>query len=389
MTGRVYLDHAATSWPKPEAVYTAMDAYQREVGASAGRGAYASARHADRVVRDARRAVADLLGEANETRVAFTCSGTDSLSTALFGLLAPGDHVVTTVCDHNAVARPLAELASRGPQEAVRWEIAGCDPTGFVDLSELAALVRSETRLVVINHASNVTGAVQDVVAAAQIARRHGALLLVDAAQTLGRWPCDGMIDHADVIASPGHKGLLGPLGTGVLWVRDGVEERLRPLRHGGAAGDSAARRQPPQMPARLEAGSLNVPALAGLGAGAEHVLRLGVGAIQADLVRLTDSLQSQLATTPGVRLLASPPPTACAGVVSFQVDGYDPHESATLLEQLAGVECRAGLHCAPAMHRALGSDGAVRLSVGHSTTAAEVTAATEAVRQISNAAIA
>ncbi|TWT48700.1 aminotransferase class V-fold PLP-dependent enzyme [Botrimarina hoheduenensis] len=397
MSRRIYLDHAATSWPKPESVYTALDDYQRRIGASAGRGAYASAREADSVVATARNAVAQLIGEPDPRRVAFAFSGTDALSTALFGVLRGGDHVVSTVCEHNAVIRPLAELARQPGDSAIRYELVGCDDRGLVDPQAVASAITDKTRLVVVTHASNVTGAVQDLRAIAAAAHERHVLVLVDAAQTLGRYPLDVATLGADLIAAPGHKGLLGPLGTGLLWVRPGIEDRVRPLRHGGAASDSESLYQPARMPARFEAGSLNVPALAGLAAGVQHVLDQGVEAIAASLAEETAKLIAGLEATPGVRVLATPPVDRQAGVVTFNVEGYDPHEAASVLEQLAGIECRAGLHCAPALHRALADRerhttqtavpaplrGGVRFSVGTTTTLDEIETALRAVRTL------
>ncbi|MEO1498276.1 MAG: aminotransferase class V-fold PLP-dependent enzyme [Planctomycetota bacterium] len=379
---RIYLDHAATSWPKPEAVYAAMDDYQRRVGASAGRGAYASARDADRVLTGARAAVAQALGEPDPSRVAFTTSGTDALSTAIFGLLRPGDHVVTTVTEHNAVLRPLAELASGERGTPIRVDWVGCDARGVVDPSAVEAAMRDDTRLVIVNHASNVTGAIQDVAAIAQEAHLCGALVLVDAAQSLGKVPIDVGGLRADLLAGPGHKGLLGPQGTGVLWVRGGVEHEIRPLRYGGVAIHGAARRQPGEMPYRLEAGTLNVAALAGLKAGLDWLLQRSIREIAARTEAITQRLHRELSAVESVRFVAEAAPSS-AGVVTFNLDDYDPPELAALLEQLAGVECRAGLHCAPRLHEALGSSGGVRLSVGATTDAGEVEAAVSAVRQL------
>lgn len=375
---RIYLDNAATSWPKPEAVYRAVDAHQREVGASYGRGSYASAQSSARVVDATRRAVATLLGESDPTRVVFASSGTDALAIAIHGLVRPGDHVVTTVVEHNAVLRPLA---------AVRAEVSfiGCDPSGRVDAEEVCHAVRPDTAHVVVSHASNVTGAVQPVEAIAAGLADHPALLLVDAAQTLGRWPVDVASLGADLIAAPGHKGLLGPLGTGVLWIREGVEARLPPLRYGGTGTNSASLEMPLTMPSRYEAGSLNVPGIAGLGAGAEHLLSVGVSAEGERVRSTTRQLRDRLAEVDGLRFVGDRNDDHNAGVVTFNLRGYDPHDLAAGLSMLAGVECRAGLHCSPKVHEAFGTSpsGSVRFSPGAMTTAAEVDAAVHAVGQL------
>ena len=253
-------------------------------------------------------------------------------------------------------------------------------------LAKSKPLLARSTRLVAVTHASNVTGAVQPVEAIAKLARERGVLTLVDAAQTLGRWPLDVSTLGADLVAAPGHKGLLGPLGTGVLWIREGLGETLRPLRYGGAASGGDRLEHPTRMPDKYEAGNLNVPGLAGLAAGVEHVLEAGVAAIQAKLAVGRRQIAAGLASVPNVSLYGPSDPSQQAGVVSFSVEGYDPHELATLLAAVAGVECRAGLHCAPRLHAALGTDtlgGLVRFSPGESTTPDQIDQAVEAVRML------
>lgn len=381
---RIYLDNAATSWPKPESVYTAVDDWQRRVGAAHARGTSAAGDETRAVVDRARRGVAALLGESDPRRVVFTTSGTDSLNTSLLGLLRSGDHVVSTVAEHNAVLRPLRWLASEeaGRQITVSW--VGVDESGRVNADEVLAAIRPETRLVAMIHASNVTGTVQPVEAVAAALRPRGVRLLVDAAQTLGRWPIAVDSLGADLIAAPGHKGLLGPLGTGVLWLRPGVEAELRPFRHGGAASGGHLPQVPDLLPDKYEAGNLNLPGLAGLAAGVEHVLERGVGAIQSQLAAGRCRIADGLRPIEGVRLFGPDDANQQAGVVSFSAEGYDPHELAMLLASVAGVESRAGLHCAPMLHEALGTaeaGGLVRFSPSPTTTDTEIDAAIAAVR--------
>lgn len=385
---RIYLDNAATSWPKPDAVYQAIDDWQRRNGAAYARGVSSAADETRAMVDRARRGVATLLGESDPSRLVFTSSGTDSLNLALLGLLRDGDHVVATVCEHNAVLRPLDWLASGEATVRISVSYVGCDAEGVVDPSEVEAAISDSTRLVAVTHASNVTGAVQPIEAIARMARERGALTLIDAAQTLGRWPLDVKTLGADLIAAPGHKGLLGPLGTGVLWIREGLEEALSPLRFGGAASGGDRLEHPTRLPDKFEAGNLNVPGLAGLAAGVEHVLESGVAAIQAKLAAGRRQIAEGLGLIPGVTLYGPNDPARQAGVVSFSVEGYDPHELATLLAAVAGVECRAGLHCVPRLHAAFGTDkfgGLVRFSPGESTTEQQIAAAVEAVRQLAS----
>ncbi len=382
---RIYLDNAATSWPKPESVYQAVDDWQRRVGASYARGTSAAADETRSVIDRVRQGVAKLLGEADPRRVLFSTSGTDALNTAILGLLRDGDHVVTTVCEHNAVLRPLNWLASGEADRRIEVTSVGCDAEGTVEADAVIRAIRPETRLVTVMHSSNVTGAVQPIEAIAAETRRLGVKLLVDAAQSLGRWPIDTRSLGADLLAAPGHKGLLGPLGTGVLWIAPGVEDELHPFRHGGAASGGELLAVPNTLPDKFEAGNLNVPGLAGLAAGVEQVLECGVDSVRSRLAASRRQLAEGLSSIPSVTLYGPDAPDRQAGVVSFWVEGYDPHELASLLATVAGVECRAGLHCAPRLHQAIGTasqGGLLRFSPGTTTSPAQLEAAIEAVRQ-------
>jgi cysteine desulfurase family protein len=386
MSPRIYLDNAATSWPKPPAVWEAVDRYQRDNGSSYGRGGHDSAIEAQRVIDQARSGLARLIGEDDPRRVLLTSGGTDSLNTALLGLLRPGDHVVATVAEHNAVLRPLAALGEGLSGAPVETTYVGVDAEGYVDPHDIRRALRPNTRLVAVIHASNVTGAVQPVEQVAEIAHSHGALVLVDAAQSVGRVPTDLRWLGADLLAAPTHKALCSPLGLGFLWVRAGIDAQLRPLRYGGAAVGGDLLEHPTAMPHRFEAGSLNVPAIAGLAAALEHLEGRGVAnvatAASERLVRLAEGLDE----IAGVRTLGPRDHAARAGVVSFTVEGYDPQEFAALLASVAGIECRAGLHCAPRLHEALGTlpaGGAVRFSPGPWTTADEVERALDTVHRL------
>ena len=262
---RIYLDNAATSWPKPEAVYRAVDDYQRRLGAPAGRGSYSEAAETERIVGSCRQKIAQLLGASDPSRIIFTLNGTDSLNLALHGLLRPGDHVVTTVCEHNSVLRPLRFLAE---QRQVSATYVGCDGQGFVSPDDIRRAITPHTRLIALVHVSNVTGAIQPVEEVGRIAAEHGQTYLIDAAQSLGYVPIDVRRLGCHLLAAPGHKGLLGPLGTGVLYVAPGVEQQLLPLRQGGTGTRSDEDIQPTSLPDRYEAGNLNVPGIAGLAAG-------------------------------------------------------------------------------------------------------------------------
>ena len=292
---------------------------------------------------------------------------------AIMGILRAGDHVVTTECEHNSVLRPLNFLADEG---GIEVSYVPCDSVGYVSLEEIRLALRPNTRLVVVIHASNVTGAIQPMAEIGAVVRSHGAFLLVDAAQTLGHIPVDLKDFQADVIAAPGHKGLLGPLGTGVLCLGERVLGELRPLRRGGTGTSSEDERHPQELPQRFEAGNLNLPGLAGLAAATEHLQKQGLSAVQHHHQTLTKRLIDGLESLPSVTIHGPPVEKPRTSVVSLTIEGYDPQELSAMLEMSAGVECRAGLHCAPRMHRALGTladGGTLRLSPGWATSIEEI----------------
>jgi cysteine desulfurase family protein len=383
---RIYLDNAATSWPKPEAVYAAVDRYQRDNGAAAGRGAYSHAAAAEKMVEAARAALARIMGASDSRQIIFTSNGTDSLNLAIHGLLRPGDHVICTHSDHNSVLRPLRFLEEHGGVEVTR---VGCDQAGLVDPDDVRRALKSNTRLVAAIHASNVTGLLQPVAEIGRVVRGRGVRLLVDAAQTLGHIPLSVDELGADLLAAPGHKGLLGPLGTGVLYLRPGVEKELRSFRQGGTGTQSDEDRHPDPLPHKYEAGNLNVPGIVGLRAALSWIEEHGIDNIREQEQRLSQRLRRGFEAIPGVRTIGFPAPNAVdhsVGVVSIALEHYDPQEAAALLDSGFGVQVRAGLHCAPLMHRAMGTiegGGTVRFSVGAFNTADDVDLAVAAVAEM------
>jgi len=379
---RIYLDNAATSWPKPEAVYRAIDDYQRRLGAPAGRGSYSEAASVERIVASCRQKLAQLIGASDPKRIIFTLNATDSLNLALHGLLKWGDHVVTTVCEHNSVLRPLRFLAE---QRGVTVTYVPCDAAGIVDPDEVRRSITPQTRLVAIVHASNVTGSIQPVAAVSRIAKEQGAAVLVDAAQSLGYLPVDVNELGCDLLAAPGHKGLMGPLGTGVLYLSAGMEDRLLPLRQGGTGTRSDEDRQPTSLPDRYEAGNLNVPGIVGLEAGVSHVLASGIDRCREVMRQLICRLLDGLAELPAITIYGLRTTDGRVGVVSLNVAGYDPRELASLLDANWSIQTRAGIHCAPRMHASLGTApaGTLRLSVGHFTTETEIDAAIAALAEV------
>lgn len=382
MPERIYLDNAATSWPKPETVYQTIDRWQRQCGASSGRGVYREAIESQQIVDRCRRAIGMLINAKSPEQVIFTCSGTDALNLAIQGVVAPGDHLIASDADHNSVLRPLRMLERKGVAVSIVPLV-----DGVIDVEKLRSELRASTKLVIVNHASNVTGQIQPVEEIASIVREHGALLLVDAAQSLGHLPIDVQRLGIDLLASPGHKGLWGPLGTGVLYVGDRVAEVLRPLRWGGTGSKSVEEHQPTELPDRLEAGNLNVPGIAGLLAGIESLQSIGIDKILTHEQSLRATLIAGLAEIPGITLHGDTSGPAL-GVLSLSIDGIDPLELATLLDANWSIQTRAGLHCAPRMHAILGTSpaGTVRLSVSHFTSAEQIDITIDALRSVAEA---
>jgi len=379
----IYLDNAATSFPKPESVYQAIDRFNRSIGASPGRSGYATARAADKIVSETRRLLAQLLHVEKASQIVFTANATEALNLGLKGVLRLGDHVVTTVTDHNSVLRPLRSLVDRG-QITVTW--VPCDGAGFVYPESIHDAIRPNTRLVCITHASNVTGAIHDMEVISTLAHKNGTLLMVDATQTAGCFPIDVQAMQVDLLAFTGHKALLGPQGTGGLYIRPGLE--VQPLYEGGTGSQSSSDRQPEKMPDRYESGTPNTPGLAGLSAGLRFVLEEeGVETIQAHEQMLTERLLDRIASVPGVKVYGPPPRARRVAVVSFTLEGCPPLNLAHLLASGFDIAVRSGLHCAPLIHRYLGTSdtGTVRVSLGYFNTADDIDALVAALRQIAS----
>ncbi len=379
---RVYLDNAATSWPKPPAVYEVVDDYQRRLGAPAGRSGYAEAVEVSRRIETVRRQVASLVGLKEARHLIFTFNGTDSLNLVLHGMLRPGDHVVTTVVEHNSVLRPLARLKGVG----VETTYVGCSATGVVDPGDVRRALQANTRLVAIIHASNVTGAVQPVREIAELGHEAGALVLCDAAQSLGHLPLslDGL--GVDFLAAPGHKGLLGPLGAGVLALGPAALEHLQSVRQGGTGTQSERAQQPDDLPAKFESGNHNVPGILGLGAGVEYLVSRGIAEVEQQGQLQCQRLLDGLAGIRGVRICGPATARERVPVVSIVVEDYDPQEIALGLDAVYRVQTRPGLHCAPRMHASLGTQahgGTVRFSLGPFSTDTEIDTAVAAVGEL------
>ena len=377
-TSVLYLDNAATSWPKPEEVYREMDRFLREVGANPGRGAHRRAVEAEALIERTRRDLAALLGASPE-RIVLGLNATDGLNMALKGFLREGDHVVTSDLEHNSITRPLTAMERRGSVTLTRVNARG----GFIDPADVQAALTPRTRLVALTHGSNVFGTIQPVAEIARIAHASGARLLIDAAQTAGAVPIDIEAMEIDMLAFTGHKALLGPLGTGGLVLRAGVE--LDPWREGGTGTDTSNPLHPGEYPMRLEGGTPNAAGIAALGAGVRWIASRGIEAIHRHETALAARLRERLGRDGRFRLIGSADPARSLGLVGFTVEGWGSAELAAAADQAFGIAVRPGLHCAPGAHRSAGTwpDGTVRVSTGPFTTEAEIDAAASAFLEI------
>jgi cysteine desulfurase/selenocysteine lyase len=373
------MDFAATSAVRPPEVGQAMLEYMTGCGASPGRGGHRLAVDAARVALRCRMALARLLGIPGDPgRIAFMLNATHALNTALWGTLRQGDAVVTTAYDHNAVLRPVHQLAQ---ERGVIVRMLRGQPDGSLDLDEARVALKG-ARLLVINAVSNVLGTPLPVAELTDIAHDAGAVVLVDAAQSAGHMHVDIGADDVDIVALTGHKGLLGPQGTGALWVKENLD--IDPLLRGGTGGDSMLRDMPAAYPDHLEAGTANAPGIAGLLAGLEWIKARGVHALHRHSAELKTRLRSGFCAIPGIRVL-SPASDDGVAIVTLVADHVDVPTLASRLDREFGVLTRPGLHCAPEAHRVIGTDktGAVRFSLGWSTTPAQVDLAIDAVAQV------
>lgn len=374
----IYLDNAATTLHKPPQV---MDAVVRAMTAmgNAARGAHGGALEAARTVYNTRVKLARLFGCPRPDHVIFTANSTEALNIAISGLIRPGDHVITTDCEHNSVLRPLYRLEEGG----AALDVVPADRLGRVAYEDLEALLRPDTRAVVCTHASNLTGNVLDIARIGEMARRRGALLIVDASQTAGALPIDMEAMGIDVLCFTGHKGLMGPQGTGGLCVRPGVE--IEPWKVGGSGVHSYDRRQPREYPTRLEAGTLNGHGIAGLSAALDFLQEVGLEAIEAKERALMDRFYQAVSAMDGVTVYGDFSQARRSAIVSLNIRDYDSAAVSDELSETYGVATRPGAHCAPRMHRALGTTdrGAVRFSFSWFNTQDEVDEAIRAVGQL------
>ena len=374
----IYMDNAATTIHKPEEVRAAVMAAFDTMG-NAGRGASVPALDASRIIYGTREKLARLFHAGDPRRIVFTANSTESLNIALKGLFSGGNHVITTVLEHNSVLRPLYECRENG----VELTILGCDGKGRISYEEMEAAVQADTKAVVCTHASNLTGNMTDLERVGTMAKRHGLLFVVDASQTAGVWPIDVEKMQIDVLCFTGHKSLLGPQGTGGMYVREGVH--IRPLLSGGSGIDTYNEKHPAEMPTVLEAGTLNGHGIAGLGAALSWIEKTGMDRIRQRELSLMRRFYNGVFRIPGVTVYGDLETEKRAPIVSLNILDYDSSEVSDELSTVYGIVTRPGAHCAPLMHRALGTveQGAVRFSFSFFNTEEEVDLAADAVREL------
>jgi len=378
----LYLDNAATSWPKPPVVAAAMLRFMQQIGANPGRSGHRLSIEAGRVIDSARESVCSLFNAPDPLRVVFGANVTEALNLVLYGFLRPGDHVITTSMEHNSMMRPLRHLE----QEGVELTVLQCRPDGTLDTSLLQPAIRRNTVLIAMMQASNVAGTLLPVAEAGRIARQNGLLMLVDSAATAGAMPIDMAESNIDLLAFTGHKSLFGPTGTGGLVIGERVDPgRIRPLIRGGTGSRSEYEEQPAFLPDKFESGTLNVAGLAGLNAGIGWLLERGVASVQAELREKTQALIDGLKRIPGVQVYGTQDARQQTACVAFNIDGLSSSEAGFRLDEEFDIQVRIGLHCAPAAHRTFSTfpAGSVRFAPGLFTSAADIARAIAAVRQI------
>lgn len=374
----IYFDNAATTLRKPECVVAAVTEALCSLGNS-GRSVHDGALSASRVIYQTRTALAQLFGAESPERIAFTANSTESLNIAIKGVLNPGDHVITTALEHNSVLRPLYEMADRG----VELTVLPADPLGNIRYEDFEKEIRLNTKAIVTTHGSNLTGNLLDIGRIGAIAKKHRLIYIVDASQTAGVFDIDVQDLYIDILCFTGHKSLLGPQGTGGIYIREGV--KVRPLLSGGSGVQTYLRKHPPQMPTALEAGTLNGHGIAGLGAAVRYIQETGLSAIRAKEQELTTAFYQAVCEIPGITVYGDFSTSNRCAIVSLNIRNYDSGEVSDALSTRFGIATRPGAHCAPLMHKALGTaeQGAVRFSFSHYNTMQEIKIAVSALREL------
>ncbi|MDW7672282.1 MAG: aminotransferase class V-fold PLP-dependent enzyme [Bacillota bacterium] len=375
----IYLDNAATSFPKPRTVVEAVMKQLEQVGGNAGRSGHQGGLATSRVLYETRCLISQLINCSDPLQINFTLNATEALNLAIHGALSTGDHVVTTSMEHNSVLRPLKEAEEKGVSHTIVWG----DREGRVDPAEVEKALRPETRMIILNHCSNVTGTLQPLKEMVGIAKKHSLLILIDASQSCGCIPIDVKTLQIDLLAAPGHKALLGPQGTGFLYIDK--KHKIKTLKQGGTGSRSEDLRQPETIPDYYESGTQNSHGLAGLKAGVQFVLDQGVDAIHDHERQQVRRLMEGLSVIPRISLYGPPPEHPRGSVVAFRAAAMDVNQTNYVLDNIYGISARSGLHCAPLVHQTLGTfpEGTIRFSPGIFTTSTEVDATLKAVNEV------
>lgn len=376
----IYLDNAATTYPKPKSVYkNVMDAMTK-YGANPGRGSHAMAIEGARVIYETRELLAELFNLDDPMKVILTFNATDGLNMAIKGILRPGDHVVTTAMEHNSVLRPIKELENIGVENT----IVSCSHEGKINVQDIEAAIKTNTRMVVTTHVSNLTGTIFPIEKIGEMCKRRNVLYLVDGSQSAGVLEIDMQKQHIDFLAVPGHKGLLGPQGTGALLINSDAE--IKEIKEGGTGSESSNPHQPNFYPDKLEAGTHNLPGIAGLNAGLKYILNKGTKSILSHEKSILETFINEMRKNPKIVIYGPEDISDRSGVVPVNIAGMDSSEVAYILDTEYNIAVRPGLHCAPLAHKTIGTEniGAVRFGIGPFTKRSDVIAAVKALNEIS-----
>ncbi len=375
----IYLDNAATTFPKPKKVYDAVLDCMENYGANPGRAGHKLAMKAGRGIYECRENISKLLNIPNPMNIIFTHNATDSLNLAIKGVVKKGDHIITTSIEHNSVIRPIKALEEKG----IEYTIVNCDELGQLNPEDIKSAIKSNTKLIVTTHASNVCGTIVDIEAVGKIAKENNIIYLVDASQTLGVYEIDVQKIYVDMIAAPGHKGLLGPQGTGILYIRDGLTIDI--LKQGGTGSNSEELSQPNIMPDRYESGTHNTPGIVGLNEGVKFILETGIEKIRSHEEKLCEYMLNKLAKIPNIKIYGPLDSKKRAAVISINIGEMDSGEITYLLDDSYDIATRSGIHCSPLAHKTLGTliQGTVRFSLGYFNTKEEIDKTVEALLKI------
>jgi len=376
----IYFDNAATSWPKPQSVIEKMNDFMKDIGANPGRSGHSMSVEAGRIVFNVREKIARFFGLSDSARVIFTSNATHSLNLAMKGILKTGDHVITSSMEHNSVIRPLSFLRQN---HEIDFTMVKCEDDGFIDLKAVESSIRSNTKLTVVIHGSNVAGTIMPVKEIGRLSKERGIIFLVDAAQTAGSIPIDMQRDSIDILSFTGHKGLFGPQGIGGLCVGKDID--IKPLMQGGTGSKSKSDFHPDFFPDRLEAGTLNTVGIAGLGAGIDYIEKVGVKEIEKHKKMLVKRFIDGLRLIDGITVYGPDDIDKRCGVVAFNIDGKSPGEVGYILDREYGIMSRVGLHCAPHAHKTIGSfpEGTVRFSFSYFNTIEDIDNGLYALKKI------